>query len=331
MKPIRRRLRRAAYHAGALRLLRKRLRGALTVVMFHRVVDRTDPDFGAADPEYTIEAGLFDELLGFFCDHYAVVGLADLFAAAEHARPLPEHALLISFDDGWADNLRYAVPLLRSRGLPAVIFVAAEPILSAAATWWQQQVFDAGRRGDLQAVLDRTGIRGTILEVVCQLGTLTESARAEIIAPLSAPTPATRMMLMPGDLRRLTELGIAIGIHGYTHLPLTRVVDLDRELRDAQSVIASLSGDGTSAAALACPHGRYDRRVLEAARQRGFRLVFTSDRIVNRTSSGMVAAEHPLGRVDVDAPQITDAAGRFDPSAAAAWLWRRPLGVAGPT
>src|SRR5205814_890642 len=107
-----------------------RLRDALTVVMFHRVIDRADPDFRGADPTYTVSADLFAGLLGFFSEHYAVISLTDVTAAIEHGRSLPDHALLITFDDGWADNLRYAVPLLGAYKLPAAIFVAADPVFS---------------------------------------------------------------------------------------------------------------------------------------------------------------------------------------------------------
>src|SRR5260370_32709832 len=68
--------------------------------------------------------------------------------AADQRRPLQRHPLLITFDDGWADNLRYGAPLLSRRGLPAVIFVVAEALLSPANGWWQEQIFAASRSGN---------------------------------------------------------------------------------------------------------------------------------------------------------------------------------------
>jgi peptidoglycan/xylan/chitin deacetylase (PgdA/CDA1 family) len=327
MNRIRPLLRRAAYRAGGLGLMRERRRRALTVVMFHRVIDPADPDFADADPANTVSAPLFEEMLGFFRDNYAVVGLADLFAAAERARPLPDHSLLISFDDGWADNLRYAAPLLKSRGLPAVIFIAAEPVLSPAETWWQQQVFDAARRGTLAAACGREEPPAA-LDFVSRLAGLAGSERAQILASIPAHAPAARMMLAPRDLSSLAKFGIAIGIHGYRHLPLTEVADLDSGLRRARSAVASLSGDEASARALACPHGRYDQRVLTISREVGIRLVFTSDPILNPLDEGMIAKERPLGRISMEAPHLADRFGRLDRSAAATWLWRRPLAPA---
>lgn len=121
-------LRQAAYRSGMLSLSRSGVRHALTVVMFHRVIDPGDADFAQADPVYTVSAPLFEQLRGFFRDHYAVVDIGHVLDAADGVRKLPEHALLITFDDGWADNLHYAAPLLRARGMPSVIFVAAEAV-----------------------------------------------------------------------------------------------------------------------------------------------------------------------------------------------------------
>src|SRR5207247_11405159 len=39
------------------------------------------------------------------------------------AEPLPERAVLITFDDGYRDNLENAAPVLKSHGYPAVQFV----------------------------------------------------------------------------------------------------------------------------------------------------------------------------------------------------------------
>jgi peptidoglycan/xylan/chitin deacetylase (PgdA/CDA1 family) len=335
MTGIRPLLRQAAYRSGGLALARRQQRAALTVAMFHRVIDVADPDFSDADPDNTVSAQLFEELVAFFRDHYSVVALADLFAAADRSsRPLPENPLLISFDDGWADNLRYAAPLLEAYRLPGVIFIAAEPVLSSAKIWWQQQVFDAARRGALAAsgICDAVGITGEdALDLVCRLAEFTEIERAEILASIPAHTPAARMMLKSQDLASLSRFSIAVGIHGHSHLPLTRVADLQDELGRARSAVASLTRDEGSARALACPHGRWDARVLSAAREAGIRLVFTSDPVLNATDGGMLAEERPLGRISMEARHLADGRGRLDRSAAAAWLWRRPLSTAART
>ena len=97
--------RQSAYGSGALGLYhRQRHAGALTVVMFHRVLPAGDPRWARTDPEYALSVERFDQCLAFFAAHYNVVSLETLLAARRGRAALPERPLLITFDDGWSDN-----------------------------------------------------------------------------------------------------------------------------------------------------------------------------------------------------------------------------------
>jgi peptidoglycan/xylan/chitin deacetylase (PgdA/CDA1 family) len=54
---------------------------------------------------------------------YTVVALDAVLDHYAHGTPLPERAVLITFDDGYRDNLANAAPILRKHGYPAVLFV----------------------------------------------------------------------------------------------------------------------------------------------------------------------------------------------------------------
>ena len=325
-------LRQGAYRSGMLSLSRSGVRHALTVVMFHRVIDPGDADFAQADPVYTVSAPLFEQLLGFFRDHYVVVDIGHVLDAADGVRKLPEHALLITFDDGWADNLHYAAPLLRARGMPSVIFVAAEAVQADSDAWWQEDVFALGRAGRLDAWLasDRNRERilaatphGTPLDVVTGLALMASDARASILATLPRNPCHARMMMNGAELCRLGEYGIAVGLHGDRHVPLTSVTDVAAELTNARDALARLTEGAAVTTTLGCPHGRYDDRVLSAAQNIGIRLVFTSDKLLNATQQGMLAHRRPLGRLGIIAAHLEVAPHRLDPAAAARWLWPR--------
>ena len=91
--------------------------GLLRVLMYHKVND---------DPfaPLTVPVSLFDEQLAQLGDlGYTAVGLEDVLAHYGAGRPLPRRPVLITFDDGYRDNLDNAAPLLEKYGYPAVIFV----------------------------------------------------------------------------------------------------------------------------------------------------------------------------------------------------------------
>jgi peptidoglycan/xylan/chitin deacetylase (PgdA/CDA1 family) len=325
MSGLRSMVRQAAYRSGALSLARAGVRHALTAVMFHRVLDPADPDYPQADPVYTISTPLFEQLLGFFHDHYAVVDLQGVLNAHAGTRKLPHNALLITFDDGWADNYRYAAPLLRARNMPAVIFVAAQAVQSDAKAWWQEEVFTLARAGRLDAWLAQAPMNrdGDPVEVVARLALMDAGERDGILANLPCMPSYSRMMMTGDELRRLADGGIAVGLHGSRHVPLTSLDDVRSELLEAGEILTSLTGGTAATSALGCPHGLYDDRVVAEARAVGIKLIFTSDKRLNATQDGMIMHPRPLGRIGIAAAHIEATPHRLDRAAAARWLWPR--------
>lgn len=54
---------------------------------------------------------------------YRTIGLGEAAALVRAGSPLPARRLLISFDDGYRNNLETALPILRRHGYTAVVFV----------------------------------------------------------------------------------------------------------------------------------------------------------------------------------------------------------------
>ena len=120
----------ASLYRGGVTASYHRWRNArtLTVVMFHRVLPVGDAQWAEADPVWSVSDQAFLDCLRFFERHYNVIGMKDLTRARGDAGELPERALLITFDDGWADTEWCALPILKQRGLPAIVFVVADAV-----------------------------------------------------------------------------------------------------------------------------------------------------------------------------------------------------------
>jgi peptidoglycan/xylan/chitin deacetylase (PgdA/CDA1 family) len=89
----------------------------LRVLMYHKVNDLPENPL-------TVPVTVFDEQM----DQLRALGYAvvDLDAVLDHyagVRPLPPRSVLITFDDGYRDNLENALGVLRRYGYPAVLFV----------------------------------------------------------------------------------------------------------------------------------------------------------------------------------------------------------------
>jgi peptidoglycan/xylan/chitin deacetylase (PgdA/CDA1 family) len=89
----------------------------LRVLMYHKIND-------VAENPLSVPVGLFDEQLGLLRDlGYTVVDLDQVLDHYTVGTPLPPRAVLITFDDGYRDNLENAVEILGRHGYPAVLFV----------------------------------------------------------------------------------------------------------------------------------------------------------------------------------------------------------------
>jgi peptidoglycan/xylan/chitin deacetylase (PgdA/CDA1 family) len=89
----------------------------LRVLMYHKVNDLVP------NPT-TVPTAVFEEQMSLLSElRYAPVSLDSVRDHYLLGVPLPPHAVLITFDDGYRDNLENALPVLRAHGYPAVLFV----------------------------------------------------------------------------------------------------------------------------------------------------------------------------------------------------------------
>jgi peptidoglycan/xylan/chitin deacetylase (PgdA/CDA1 family) len=89
----------------------------LRVLMYHKVNDLWPNPTSVPTAVFVEQMELLGEL------GYAPVALDAVRDYYLDGVPLPERAVLITFDDGYRDNLENALPVLQRHGYPAVVFV----------------------------------------------------------------------------------------------------------------------------------------------------------------------------------------------------------------
>lgn len=330
-------VRKCLYASGALGVYH-RLRNAdsLTVVMFHRILRADDPRWESCDPDYTLAEDLFAASLVFFKRHYHVVSLHEVLRARREGGGLPKRALLITFDDGWLDTVDYAMPALHKAGLPAAMFVAADAV-GARQPFYQERIIAAWRLGRLPLRAfadtmvahggeppDREGIAG-LRQLIAQLeGFMPTQRRAVLERHADALGDPLQHMIDVQDLPRLRAGGVELGLHGKSHVPLTRAEDLDAELAGAREAMARLLDAPEGTASVACatmsfPHGAFDDAIAARARAAGYALLFTSVPVLNRVG---LRPSWLLGRSGYETGTVADPSGRFRPDWLAWYLFR---------
>lgn len=97
----------------------------LPILLYHRIA----PEGAAATARYRVAPEAFAEQLLYLRDSgYHTPRLGDWLRSLESKEPLPGRAVLITFDDGYADFAAHAGRLLSEHGFSALMFLVADAV-----------------------------------------------------------------------------------------------------------------------------------------------------------------------------------------------------------
>jgi peptidoglycan/xylan/chitin deacetylase (PgdA/CDA1 family) len=252
-------------------LLRSSNRRAGLVLLYHDVGDR-DGD-GGSELVPPISRARFARQLAHLRRYYRLVELADLQAAVagrHRGEPFP---VALTFDDDLGHHVTHALPELRAAGAPATFFLCGSFLEGAPRDYWWQRLQRAVDGG-----VDVAPLLGT--------GTIHRQGQAmEALTPEQRDAVADELLCLAGraaDGELLTADGArrlpCIGFHTVRHDTLTHLDDeqLAHALADGRAGLAEVAGHPVDT--IAYPHGRFDSRVVAAARKSNFAIGLTCER-----------------------------------------------------
>jgi len=102
------------------------------ILLYHRVTELPlDPQLLSVTPEH------FGEHLDILRKSFNPISLRQLVVGLQRGR-LPARAVVVTFDDGYFDNLVNAKPLLRRHDVPATVFIATGYLDCDREFWWDE-------------------------------------------------------------------------------------------------------------------------------------------------------------------------------------------------
>ncbi|MEW6715765.1 MAG: polysaccharide deacetylase family protein [Nitrospirota bacterium] len=179
-----------------------------------------------------------------------------------HSGNIPRKTVLLTFDDGFADNYVYAYPILKRYRMKALLFVATSFIENADI-----------KRTEFVPLPHREA-----WELACS------ERRSEVMCTWN-------------ELREMEESGIFdIQSHGHSHnipqyINENKLAEIKEDLSAGKKMIEEmLSKDVLH---LAWPKGKYDDKAIEIAAGLGFRALYTTDRGHNTQENSMMLHRLP--------------------------------------
>jgi peptidoglycan/xylan/chitin deacetylase (PgdA/CDA1 family) len=289
------------------RWLRAQLHGGALILGYHRI---SSPS-GALD-EVCVTPENFAEHLHQLRKGKHPMRLSEL---VQHLKDgsLPDKSIAITFDDGYADNLYAAKPLLEKYEIPATVFICTGNM--GKEFWWDElERLVLSSQADLRALYLRVGkaqftgdsLRGiskmdnpeahrqfhrALYHFLLSLDVEDQNHAMGMIrrwSDESAPETSTPRAMTEEELLRLVDGGlIELGAHTRHH-PMLPQLSLERQREEIQSSKKDLESLlGRNIAGFSYPNGRATVDAKRLVREMGFAYACTSLHDVVRPGSDL--------------------------------------------
>jgi peptidoglycan/xylan/chitin deacetylase (PgdA/CDA1 family) len=240
-----------------------------------------------------LKYGTFEEHLRFYRKYFNVLSLDDYFNSKFSK---DKFNICITFDDGYANNHKYVLPLIKKYQLPAAFFITAIRDAGYDILWndflWLIQKYgpkEISYKSErfYKGVYSRyisaeSGL--SLAEILRSGGYDVKAEMMKLMYPLvpfreSNVDDADYWLQMTGE--QIRELGssplVTIGSHACYHNDLTRISlkDAEDELRRSKQFLENTIDKQINS--LAFPYGAYTRDLVGAAGHAGYKQLLAMD------------------------------------------------------
>jgi peptidoglycan/xylan/chitin deacetylase (PgdA/CDA1 family) len=222
---------RALLDTGIFRLAAKLHGMAAAILMYHSVLENPEQEEDSLGG-IIHSRGAFQGQMEMLAKQFRPVPLDQVGRFVKGEGDLPDRAVVVTFDDGYADNYEVAMPILDRVGVPATFYVTVDCVENRRLPWPSRLRFSfrktskktwADESGTVWNLENNPGREQAYLATcdrVCQLaGAALENAVHRIEEELDArlPDDRGRLMMTWEQVHGLSRNGHIVGSHTMTH------------------------------------------------------------------------------------------------------------------
>ena len=263
----------------------KKARGA-RILIYHGICQKDHTKFNPIFLTYRI----FEEHLRFYKKHFHLVSLEEYYTGQFSK---DKYNVCITFDDGYANNFKYVLPLLEKYEVPISFFITAirkagydilwNDFLGIVAKYGPDQLsyennqFRKDKFGRYASV--KTGI--TLVDYLKENGFSKKKEMMQQLKPLFKPGNLEDdywLQMTEDEIKRLsTSKFVTIGSHGYFHNRMDKLT-IESATEEMQASKQFLEGiTGKEITSFAFPYGNYSRSIVEVAKDIGYKQLLAMD------------------------------------------------------
>jgi peptidoglycan/xylan/chitin deacetylase (PgdA/CDA1 family) len=280
---------------GALRFASRLSGPGVAIVMYHSVMD--DP----STAELTLggivhSTQVFRGQMEVIGRHFHAVSLDDVLQFLKGKKALPPRAVVVTFDDGYADNYRAANEILSPMGIPAVFYVTVDCIDKQHPPWpsllryafltskKQSWTEPDGCSWPLSTTEKRLQAFERASEHCSKLSGSQQDQFVETQVQqleTDAPRSAERLMMTWDEARGLARKGHAVGSHTMTHPNLAHIPkpEARSEMQEAKRRLEQELAVPVTHFSYPCPalQPHWDDGTVSVSREIGYQTAVTTN------------------------------------------------------
>lgn len=288
------------------------------ILTYHSVRPELEQAADWVGPGITHARQVFSRQMELIATRFNPVTLDDVLLFLNGENKLPEYPVVVTFDDGFLDNVEVAAPVLNQYGIRAAFYLTVGLIGSREAPWysrlrhavlttkrnsWKSSLH--GREWDLRSPAERDT---ALLAAYDACAPLVKEAQREAVTTiqreLDVPSelPQRRMMMNWEEAKSLRRAGHVVGSHTVTHPNVAYIKDADdlrSELGESKRMIEEQLGEAVEH--FSYPHPaltpQWNEKTVAATREAGYASAVTT------TKGPVRRGSNPLALRRINAPR----------------------------
>ncbi|MBB6479250.1 polysaccharide deacetylase family protein [Spirochaeta isovalerica] len=271
-----------SFYTGTTIFAESKLKKSLTILCYHRVLPKHEKN-SSLFPDLIVTPETFNLHCRVLARHYDIYPLSEACDLMRKGYKSKRPLAIITFDDGYCDNIEYASPILASHGLRATFFIITGLIGKEEYPWYDKLSHAADvciSKGILKENLENSllhylfenGNNPTLKEIVQAAKKISSEDRSLLITKLlkasgsEIPDSELNRIMSDSEIKSLQKKGHEIGSHTVSHeiLSLLNENQLTYEVTKSKEILESLLK--SSVRSFCYPNGDYNSTTLEAVK-----------------------------------------------------------------
>lgn len=290
----------------------------IAILKYHSVQDEPRRYFHSLGPGIVNSTAAFRKQMEMVAHKFDPVSMDDVLLFLDGKKPLPRRPVVVTFDDGFLDNIEIAAPILERLGIPGAFYVTIEPVEKGGVPWfcrlrhafgttqketWSDS-FDACARNIADPAARKTAFLVASERCARRRGQAQESALRTVEEELDVRPFSERLMMSWPQVQALHRKGHTVGSHTVTHpnMACMEPEDLRIECVESKAVLEQRLGAPVLHFSYPSPilHPHWTPATVACTEKAGYRCAVTS------TAGPARHSQHPLSLQRVVIPEDID-------------------------